>query len=135
MDIKRVAFESKPINKTTGESVTTERSVDPVPVRKTPSRNEIAALVDGFLSKRVTEPIPVETPAIQSPSPVKTILHHLIPEAPPVAERPPVASDFVSEDDVRRAIADGKKIYISKKTILTPSARDLGEEKEIFSLL
>ncbi len=135
MDIKRVAFESKPINKTTGESVTTERSVDPVPVRKTPSRNEIAALVDGFLSKRFTEPVPVEAPVVENTSPVKTILHHLIPEAPPVAERPPVASDFVSEDDVRRAIADGKKIYISKKTIVTPSARDLGEEKEIFSLL
>jgi len=37
--------------------------------------------------------------------------------------------DFVSEDDVRRAINNGEKIYISKKTILTPSARDLGEEK------
>jgi ethanolamine utilization cobalamin adenosyltransferase len=41
--------------------------------------------------------------------------------------------DFVSEDDVRRAMARGEKIYITAKTILTPSARDLGEEKEIFA--
>ncbi len=94
-------------------------------------------MVDGFLSQRATEPVPVElpVPAMESPSPVKTILHHLIPTAPPVEERPPVASDFVSEDDVRRAIANGTRIYISKKTIVTPSARDLGDEKEIFSLL
>ena len=37
------------------------------------------------------------------------------------------------EDDVRRAIDKGEKIYISKKTILTPSARDLGEEREVFA--
>jgi ethanolamine utilization cobalamin adenosyltransferase len=41
--------------------------------------------------------------------------------------------DFVSEDDVRRAVDRGEKIYITEKTILTPSARDLGEEKEIFA--
>ena len=45
----------------------------------------------------------------------------------------PEPQDFVSEDDVRKAIAAGKKIYITAKTILTPSARDLGEEKDIFA--
>ena len=48
----------------------------------------------------------------------------------------PIATvDFVSEDDVRRAVENGEKIYISKKTILTPSARDLGEEKEVFATI
>ena len=47
--------------------------------------------------------------------------------------RKPVPLDFVSEDDVRRAINEGKKIYVTSKTIITPSARDLGEEKEIFA--
>ncbi len=41
--------------------------------------------------------------------------------------------DFVSEADVRQAIEKGEKIYISAKTILTPSARDLGNEKDIFA--
>ena len=41
--------------------------------------------------------------------------------------------DFVSEDDVRRAIQKGEKIYITAKTIITPAARDIGEPAEIFA--
>ncbi|MBC7910363.1 MAG: aldehyde dehydrogenase family protein [Pyrinomonadaceae bacterium] len=40
--------------------------------------------------------------------------------------------DFVSEDDVRRAIRKGEKIYINARTIITPAARDMGEPAEIF---
>ena len=40
--------------------------------------------------------------------------------------------DFVSEDDVRRAIQKGEKIYINAKTIITPAARDIGEPAEVF---
>jgi hypothetical protein len=43
------------------------------------------------------------------------------------------AVDFVSEDDVRRAIQKGEKIYINAKTIITPAARDIGEPAEIFA--
>jgi hypothetical protein len=39
---------------------------------------------------------------------------------------------FVSENDVRRAMTRSEKIFIGRKTILTPSARDLGLEHEIF---
>jgi acetaldehyde dehydrogenase (acetylating) len=39
---------------------------------------------------------------------------------------------FVSENDVRRAMTRSEKIFIGRKTILTPSARDLGMEHEIF---
>jgi hypothetical protein len=39
---------------------------------------------------------------------------------------------FVSENDVRRAMTRSEKIFISRKTILTPSARDLGLEHEVF---
>ncbi len=41
--------------------------------------------------------------------------------------------DFVSEDDVRRAIQKGEKIYITAKTIITPAARDIGDPAEIFA--
>jgi acetaldehyde dehydrogenase (acetylating) len=40
---------------------------------------------------------------------------------------------FVCEDDVRSAIHSNAKIVIGKKTILTPSARDLGESNDIFT--
>jgi acetaldehyde dehydrogenase (acetylating) len=41
-------------------------------------------------------------------------------------------ADFVCEDDVRDAIRSGRKVLISEKTILTPSARDLGESQKVF---
>jgi acetaldehyde dehydrogenase (acetylating) len=52
------------------------------------------------------------------------------PEPPP---KPAVEiSPFVSENDVRRAMTRSEKIFVGPKTILTPSARDLGMEHEVF---
>jgi len=42
--------------------------------------------------------------------------------------------DFVSEDDVRRAIRDGRTIRVAPKGIVTPSARDLADGKEVLIL-
>lgn len=133
MDIKRVAFETKPINKA---SIVSSRQSAPKdsPPRATPKREDIAAIVDSFLSKKMAE-IP---PAAPEPSPEpkpepKTVVHEITPENAVQKPVPITPADFVSEDDVRRAVANGEKIYISKKTILTPSARDLGEEKEVFA--
>jgi acetaldehyde dehydrogenase (acetylating) len=41
--------------------------------------------------------------------------------------------DFVSEDDVRRAIQKGEKIYVNARTIITPSAHDMGDPAEVFA--
>lgn len=62
------------------------------------------------------------------------------PPSPAAAAGKPVAPAkpaievqvFVSENDVRRAMTRSEKIFIGRKTILTPSARDLGLEHEIF---
>jgi len=43
------------------------------------------------------------------------------------------AVEFVSEDDVRRAIQKGEKIYINVRTIITPAARDLADPAEVFA--
>jgi hypothetical protein len=43
-----------------------------------------------------------------------------------------VPADFICEDDVRTAIREGKKLLIGDKTIVTPSARDLGESRRVF---
>jgi hypothetical protein len=40
--------------------------------------------------------------------------------------------DFVCEEDVRQAAKHGKKITIGERTIVTPAARDLGEQHRIF---
>ena len=49
---------------------------------------------------------------------------------PATASRPPV--DFVAEDDVRVAVERGEKIRIGPDTIITPLAREQGEEHEVF---
>jgi acetaldehyde dehydrogenase (acetylating) len=57
------------------------------------------------------------------------------PPPPPAVVRPsgpPV--DFVSEDDVRRALREGRTIRVAPKGIVTPSARDLAEGKQVLIL-
>ena len=43
-----------------------------------------------------------------------------------------VALEFVSEDDVRGAMSDGRKLPVSPATVITPSARELGNDHNIF---
>jgi len=145
MDIKRVAFETKPVNKPRSAA-----SMAPAPpARSAPaigrnvSRDQVAALVDQFLSKKLVdppaavempEPPPTPLPVQADPtSPVKTIIHELRPQSLTENGVRSEPVDFVSETDVRAAIEKGKKIYITAKTILTPSARDLGDEKDVFA--
>ena len=141
MDIKRVAFETKPVN----QASTVSRqpifsAVQPQTVssgQQTAKREEIAAIVDKFLRQKISETpkekiLKVEEQSPTNESPVKTIIHELKAPSPTNGAKPKTV-DFVSEDDVKRAIENGEKIYITAKTIITPSARDLGEEREIFA--
>ena len=145
LDIKRVAFETKPINKPKTVGMIPAK---PGPVsaaatfnRKTVSRDQVAALVDQFLSKKIAEPElqnpekPVEEkpPSVPPLSPVKTIIHELRPQSLSENGFKSEPVDFVSETDVRAAIDKGQKIFVTAKTIITPAARDLGEERDIFA--
>jgi acetaldehyde dehydrogenase (acetylating) len=49
----------------------------------------------------------------------------------PTATRAVQPVDFVSEADVRAAMAAGRKIVIGERTIVTPSARDLANEHDV----
>ena len=143
MDVKRVAFETKPVN---GPSKVHSKPVAAVaahqPARRTIDRDQVAALVDKFLSAKIPErsletaPVsgPLQpVPELPAESPVKTIIHELRPQSLTENGFHPDPVDFVSETDVRDAIGKGRQIYITAKTILTPSARDLGEEKDVFA--
>lgn len=141
MDIKRVAFETKPINVVRPRE---SKVAEAAPVRTLPKREDIARLVDSFLSERAAAAPPLPPPPprsekapeqVAAPEPPRTVIHHMYPDPEAKAEAPPTPVDFVSETDVRDAIQMGKKIYITKKTIVTPAARDLGEEKEVFATL
>ncbi len=155
MDIKRVAFETRPV-KSARPAVDVQQTAKAIePAKQQPvvaggkiDRQEIAAIVDRFLAGKRVEPAasPLPPPVIESeagsmytapaksgngsaepppaPAPVKT--------APP-ATNGAKAVDFVSEDDVKRAIQKGEKIYVNAKTIITPAARDIGEPAEVFA--
>lgn len=52
--------------------------------------------------------------------------------APPVAgAAAPPAVDFVAEDDVRRALREGKTLRVARRAIITPAARDAARGKKV----
>jgi acetaldehyde dehydrogenase (acetylating) len=55
-------------------------------------------------------------------------------QSAPVASRPANQTplEFVCEDDVRLALRLGQKLVLSERAIVTPAARDLGEEHKVF---
>ncbi|MFN0088240.1 MAG: aldehyde dehydrogenase family protein [Blastocatellia bacterium] len=129
MDIKRVAFETRPV---------TSPGASPIPAPQPPAianspaptplppvdRSAITTLVDRFLTAR--QPVAPPPPAAAPAPPSR-------PVAAPAAKPAPRAVDFVCEEDVRRAVAANEKIYVNGRTIITPAARDLGDSREIFA--
>jgi acetaldehyde dehydrogenase (acetylating) len=186
LDIKRVAFEVRPVkskrpaasaSKATTAAPTPAYAATAPPVQPQPlaggnagkiNREDIAAIVDRFLAGRPPEPQAEARQTQQQPAAAASEVEveagsmysgpgeRRQPESRPSgngarsgadASRGSQASsgssthsangnktvDFVSEDDVRRAIQKGEKIYINAKTIITPAARDIGEPAEIFA--
>ena len=152
MDIKRVAFETRavaskrpavaaqpaamPPSRPVSRVAAAQQAPGAVATPKV-SREEIAAIVDRFLANRQPETSPL--PALPPPAETRQDYQRSAaangesarPGTPPENGRK--AADFVSEDDVRRAIQKGEKIYVGPKTIITPSARDIGEPAEVFA--
>ncbi len=95
-----------------------------------------AEVVDRFLavkrtaaapSRPVAPPSPVAEPAASPPA--------AQPPAPPAKPAPEVKiAEFVCENDVREAIRASRKIFIGRKTIVTPAARELGNQHDILVL-
>jgi hypothetical protein len=155
MDIKRVAFETRPVQ-SKRPAVATQPAIatmsQPAAVKNAPaatpgaeglkgapkvSRQEIAAIVDRFLANR-----PESDPAAAGPAPprpeysaggnggVAGATANVPSQSQPNGRK---AAEFVSEDDVKRAIQKGEKIYVGPRTIITPSARDIGDPAEVFA--
>ncbi len=138
LDIKRIAFETKPINHpSAGERVIPTDVAGRTVFGGGVDRSRISALVDKFLAQRQVNRGQAAAPA--APAAL---------QASPAATPPPIAAsstpaapsqangrvyDFVCEDDVKRAIASREKIRVNARTIITPAARDLGEDNEVFS--
>ncbi len=151
MDIKRVAFETRPVQSKRPAATTQAGAMTQPPVvvgskpatassgAGTPkvSRQEIAAIVDRFLANRPETAPPPAAPPIPRSDYSGAGNGGAAPESASASAQSSAnrrkAAEFVSEDDVKRAIQKGEKIYVGPRTIITPSARDIGDPAEVFA--
>lgn len=98
-------------------------------VASSPRRETIEHVVDQWLGRRSVTTSPAPT------APPLSSFTELEPPRPKVEKKDTKPTGFVCEDDVRTAIQGNSKITVGKKTIITPSARDLGEANDVFVLV
>lgn len=113
IDRKRVCFEVRP--------TTDEKAVPLKPLVPGTAGLEDAAA--RFVSQKFGPP--QAQPATQSRAGANAV-------AAPANAPSQEALDFVSEADVRAALRAGTRLRIHAKTLITPSARELGEAERIF---
>jgi acetaldehyde dehydrogenase (acetylating) len=112
LNIKRLAYEVSPV---TGE-------VRDAPAAPAPLSDRVTAFLEarGFRGA-------LREPERSAAAPVQGAPHVSGAGAPEPL-------DFVCEDDVRQAIEAGRTLVLSERAIVTPSARDLGEQHHIFAI-
>ena len=149
LNIKRLAHEVSPVSRSASPAPNPP-SAAPLPAA--PSRPVAGGLDPALLAKRVetflaargiassvseppadtaahtTPPLKARAPATVTPSPPIT------PVAPPAPPSAPVdtPAEFVCEEDVRQAMKASRRIVVDDRTIVTPSARDLGDQHRVF---
>jgi len=124
LNIKRLAYELRPAMRS---AATAPGAATPVALPKAPARPQpagipaqaLAARIDSFLESRGYRG------SADKEDPGRTVQSF----AEATVDKP---AEFVCEDDVRAAIKAGRKVLIDEKTIVTPSARDLGESQKLF---
>jgi acetaldehyde dehydrogenase (acetylating) len=138
LNIKRLAYEIRPappsaamatrsgaiVRPSAAEHVARATALPQAPAkpeqRGIPAQ-QLAARIDEFLASRGYK----GPPSV----PVKDVAQ---PASSGSAPAGVTAVEFVCEDDVRAALSAGRKLLIGEKTIITPSARDLGESRKVF---
>jgi len=125
INVKRVAFETKPLA-----------------ARPTSQTSSLPPLIPGAgrpLGDKIREFLASRGDLTKGILPGPTSTNTPTPASPPTAQPPapvtpaPQPVDFVCEADVRRAADRGEKIVIGARTIITPAARDLGNQKGVFA--
>lgn len=147
LNIKRLAYETSPAP-VRREAVPDQAG--PPPLLRAPAQprvpggiaaESLARRIDQFLASRGYTPPPGDaadrTPPAADGRAETPRAAATPPDARPEPPRGPSAADekpadFVCEDDVRQAMRQGRKIVIGERTIVTPAARDAGEEHRVF---
>jgi acetaldehyde dehydrogenase (acetylating) len=105
-------------------------------------RANIEQIVDQWLggraassSRHTLAPPPISATAVTAAPPAAPPLSsyaQLEPAKPKTEKSESKPVGFVCEEDVRAAVVAKSKIVVGKKTIITPSARELAEANDIF---
>lgn len=139
MNIKRLAFETRPVDLEAAlVEYGLERDGAPARVRSGAPGvigDAIENRVSQFLERRGFPPTAARSAAPPGVSDKAGSPPPQAAEPPPAstASPPPVAAmEFVSEEDVRTALDEGRKLPVGATTVITPSARDLGNENGVF---
>jgi acetaldehyde dehydrogenase (acetylating) len=125
LNIKRLAYELTPTFGRWEHPV-----VRPSPPVRPPSvgisADALSRRIDQFLGSRgfKAEPAPAGFSAPSATSPSSS--------SASAADQKPL--EFVCEEDVRHALRSGRKLLIAERAIVTPAARELGEEHRIFNI-
>ena len=122
LNIKRLAYEVTPAS----SRFEAPRTAAP-PAAAGVSAEALTRRIDAFLGSRGYRAEGVPSAPATNPSPPS------VPTSPAAADSGP-ALDFVCEDDVRAALQAGRMLVISERAIVTPAARDLGEQHHVFSI-
>jgi len=135
LNIKRLAYEVSPVvsrwDRGRAGAAAGPASLPQAPHRE-PAATGISAetlsrKIDQFLSARGFRDVPM-IGAVATDSVPGTVTNVSVP-----GTIKPL--DFVSEEDVRVAIRAGRKLVVAEKAIITPAARDLGEQHRVFSVM
>lgn len=134
LNIKRLAYETTAVPnrfERAAGSASKRPSVPARPVESTGIRADVLNdRIARFLSSRGYQGAAPSTAAHQgtaaSQPPAEASSVAAAPSEPPL--------DFVCEEDVRAAIRAGRKLVISERAIITPSARELGESQRVFTV-
>ena len=146
LNIKRLAYEVRPVSRSAHPEPTPpaapplpDAPVTPVSGGLDPKL--LARRIETFLASRgiaSSSPAPQENATATTPRHPDAAFAGAPPRAPavPPPSPPPVPVetpvDFVCEDDVRQAVKADRRIVVDDRTIVTPAARDVGEQHRIF---
>ncbi|MGE0405088.1 MAG: aldehyde dehydrogenase family protein [Candidatus Korobacteraceae bacterium] len=150
INLKRVAYEARPVTRSAVAEVAAEKKVQmpatplhdsatatacgcgvpsvPVPsggLGSDPVQVAISRAVERFVAGRRTfaELAAAPSPEAPAPKPQAAVL-------PAIKKRP---VEFVSEAEVRAALKQKEKILVGRKTIITPAAKDLAAQYDVFA--
>jgi acetaldehyde dehydrogenase (acetylating) len=135
LNVKRLAYEVTPA--VIRKDVPAPSATTAVPLPKVAAAaaspglaaDSLARRIDQFLVTKGYTPPAASSAVIQGAEAPKPAAVAPV-QAPPLV--PEKAADFVCEEDVRQALKQGRKIVIGDRSIVTPAARDLGNQHKLF---